>query len=589
MKRHRIIGCLLLWAPCLLSAQDINWWNPATAAATVIEGQAWPDAVKGRYDRLPASSEQEVRDVVWRLSTQSAGLMIRFRSDAEAVQVRYQTTNPTPGLAHMPATGVSGVDLYAISSDGEERWCAGRFTFKDTISYHFNQLVPNDTYHKKGREYRLYLPLYNGVKWMEIGVPAGAAFEVLPVRPEKPVVIYGTSIAQGACASRPGMAWTAILGRKLDRPVINLGFSGNGRLEKEIIHPMATLDAKVFVLDNLPNLTDPVTYPDEEVRQRLLYAVNYLREKRPEVPIVLASHAGYTEQKMNATRRGLYERLNRVLETTFAELKAAGATHLYLIPMEAFGQSIETMVDGTHPSDLGMMRYAEGYETALRRILNEPAGTVSTTRPCTQLRELGGYDWEARHREILEYGRKEAPHTVLIGNSITHYWGGLPYSGRAAGRASWDATFGTGGVLNMGYGWDRIENVLWRVYHGELDGYQAQQIFVMIGTNNLQSNTDEEIVEGWRQLLPAITSRQPGARVYMTGIYPRRNLEQRIHALNLQLAMVAAEYNAAYINPGSVLLDEAGKIVEALFSDGLHPNAAGYEKLGVAYRPYLEK
>jgi GDSL-like Lipase/Acylhydrolase family len=96
--------------------------------------------------------------------------------------------------------------------------------------------------------------LYNSVQWMEIGIQEGTLFNPLPTRKEKPIVVYGTSIAQGGCASRPGMAWPAILGRKLDRPLINLGFSGNGRLEKEVIDLMIEIDAKLFVLDCLPNL-----------------------------------------------------------------------------------------------------------------------------------------------------------------------------------------------------------------------------------------------------------------------------------------------------------------------------------------------
>ena len=109
-------------------------------------------------------------------------------------------------MPHMPATGVSGIDLYATDNNGQERWCAGNYSMGDTIVYNFRGL----SYAAKsgnGFEYQLFLPLYNSVSWMEIGVPADASFRFLPVSQEKPLVIYGTSIAQGACASRPGMAW----------------------------------------------------------------------------------------------------------------------------------------------------------------------------------------------------------------------------------------------------------------------------------------------------------------------------------------------------------------------------------------------
>lgn len=583
----KYIACLLLVSQFAF-AQNIKWWNPESSEFNVLEGQAFRGEVKSFYDRLPASSEGAVRDAVWGLSRHSTGLMIRFRTNSPAIQVRYGVTSERHGMPHMAATGVSGVDLYAVSVDGEERWCAGRYSFKDTIQYNFSDLITTDNYLKKGREYRLYLPLYNGVKWLEIGVEEGSTLEPLRVRDDKPIVVYGTSIAQGACASRPGMAWTAILGRKMDRPLINLAFSGNGRLEDEVMKSVARIDARVFILDCLPNLVNATEYPDEEVSKRLKSAVKLLRGKYPQTPIVLAEHAGYTEEAMNAVRKSSYERLNKVAQSTFQQLKSEGIQQIYLVPKAEFRQSIETTVDGTHQSDLGMMLYAEGYEKALRTILNEPAGEPGTTRPVTQLRELPGYDWELRHRQIMELNRASAPKILTIGNSITHFWGGEPKAYRENGPVSWEKVFGKKQVRNLGFGWDRIENVLWRVYHGELDGFSAEKIFMMIGTNNFQVNTDEEIVAGWRYLVRAIQMRQPAAKIYLTGIYPRRSQEERVKRLNIELAKLAGEFNTIYFDPGKALLGEDGKIVETYFSDGLHPNESGYQRLATEYLPYVE-
>lgn len=583
----RLFALLLLLSSYAM-AQEIKWWNPESSSFNVLEGQGFPGKVKAYYDRLPAESEGKVRDAVWGLSRHSAGLMIRFRTNSPQIRVRYEVTNARHGMPHMPPTGVSGVDLYAVSVDGEERWVAGRYAFKDTVEYNFSNLIPSDNYHKLGREYRLYLPLYNGVKWLEIGVEEGSNFEPLKVRDDKPIVVYGTSIAQGACASRPGMAWTAILSRKMDRPLINLGFSGNGRLEEEVLQPIGEIDAKVFILDCLPNLVSTQDHPDELINQRLKWAVRHLRSKHPHTPIVLAEHAGYTEEAINEVRRNSYQRVNKVLQYTFQELKAEGMQQIYVVPHADFKQSIETTVDGTHQSDLGMMYYAEGYEKALRQILKEPVGKYSTTRPVTQLRELPGYDWEKRHREILELNRKSPPKIVTIGNSITHFWGGIPEAYRKNGPDSWQKLFGNKKVHNLGFGWDRIENVLWRVYHGELDGYQAEKIFVMIGTNNFQLNSDEEIIAGWKHLVRAIKERQPTAQLYLTGIYPRRNQEPRVKKLNLELAQIAGTFDVNFIDPGKSLLNEEGKIVEDFFSDGLHPNEKGYQRLSEMYAPYIK-
>lgn len=584
--------CLGLMLSIQVLAQNSQyvWWNPQTTTFPVVEGQAWPKELKSPYDRLQGRAEKQVRDVVWNLSNQSAGLMIRFRANSSEIKIRY-AVGGKHALPHMPATGVSGVDLYAISSDGDWRWCAGKYAFGDTITYDFKNLAPNDNYHKHGREYRLFLPLYNSVKWLEIGTPEGSEFTPLAVRPDKPIVIYGTSIAQGACASRPGMAWTSILSRKMDRPLINLGFSGNGRLEKEVVDLLGEIDAKVYVLDCLPNL---IIRPDsklglttEEIQKRVTSTVTALRQKRPDVPIVLAEHAGYTDEDINPQSKHYYAEVNEVLKEAFAALKSKGFQNIYLIPKEDFGQTYESTVDGTHPTDLGMLQYANGYEKHLRKVLHEPSGEVSTSRPITQMRELHNYDWEKRHSEIMELNRKAPPSTVVIGNSITHFWGGMPKGPRATGESSWTGTFGKSAV-NMGYGWDRVENVLWRIYHGELDGFSARQIFVNIGTNNLGINTDEEIVQGWKLLIEAIQYRQPKAQLVMMGIYPRRQQEPRVASLNEKLLQLTGDFNVMFLNPGNVFLKQDGKIDESLFSDGLHPNEKGYELLGKAIKPFVK-
>jgi lysophospholipase L1-like esterase len=140
----------------------------------------------------------------------------------------------------------------------------------------------------------------------------------------------------------------------------------------------------------------------------------------------------------------------------------------------------------------------------------------------------------------------------------------------------------------MGYGWDRIENVLWRIYHGELDGFKPKQIFINIGTNNLGLNSDEEIAMGWKLLIEAIKYRQPQAQVVMIGIYPRRQQEQRVAALNEKLVQITGEADVMFIDPGQVFLKSDGKIDESLFSDGLHPNEKGYSLLGNVIKPYVK-
>jgi len=561
------------------SQQDsVQWWNPVENKFPVIEGQAWPDEVLAPFDRLPAKAEKTVRKAVWNLSRHAASLKIRFRSNSEEIVVRYKV-NLRKAMDHMPATGVSGIDLYAKDSDGEMLWCNGRREFSDTITYRFVGLRPNDRYHELGREYRLNLSLYNSIDWLEIGVSKDDYFEPLPVRKEKPIVVYGTSIAHGACASRPGMAWTNILSRKMDRPLVNLAFSGNGRLEKELIDLLVEIDSKVYVLDCLPNLWREEVYDDTELEKRILNSVRQLRKERPDIPILLTEHAGYTDGFINPARMDSYTRVNKIQKATFEKLQNEGILNLHYLAYDELGLQLDDMVDGTHPNDLGMMRYAQSYEIKLRNILNESIGKVSTTLPVTQYREPNNYGWEKRHHEILELNKSNPPKKVILANSIIHFWGGEPKATLAREKESWSDHFTPMGLRNQAYGWDRIENVLWRVYHGELDGFNAEQILVMIGTNNLHLNTDDEIIDGLQLLMKAIKLRQPKAKLILIGLLPRRDNEERVRRLNLGISKLASHLKLSYQDLGGAFLMENKKIEESLFSDGLHPNKAGYLKM----------
>ena len=350
-------------------ADAFTWWNPAGSAFPVIEGQAWPKEVKSPYDRLPARAEQTVRKDVWDLSRHSAGLYIKFRSNADEIRVRYGVTSKGNfGMPHMPATGVSGLDLYAVNHGGEWVWAPGLYHFSDTITYRYANIEVDRQFKGKDGEFRLFLPLYNAVSWMEIGVPAGKTFTPMPLSDEKPVVIYGTSIAQGGCASRPGMAWTAILERQLNCPLINLGFSGNGRLEKPLIDLMTEIDARIYVLDCLPNL---VGTPDKGLENKIWESVKGLQAKRPSTPVLLVEHSlGAGSGIINAKRVEDCERSSKVLRQVFADLKKEGIKNIYLLSNAALGMDINSTVDGSHPTDLGMKQHADAYTKIIRQILH---------------------------------------------------------------------------------------------------------------------------------------------------------------------------------------------------------------------------
>ena len=573
-KLFLILILFLPFSNAISQETNLTWLNPKQSDIGIIEGQAWFNDEIGTYCRLPKKAKEFVRKEVWNLSQNSAGLCIRFRTNSPRVIVRY-TVSGGLSMPHMPATGDSGVDLYAKDSNGAWSWCGAKYSFGDPIKYDYLNLKEVQ-YHKNGREYRLYLPLYNTVENLEIGIPEEKSLEIIPLRQEKPIVVYGTSITQGACASRPGMAWTSILGRAMDRPLINLGFSGNGRFEKPLIDLMTEIEAKMYILDCLPNMTPGSGFTPEDTYSRIIASVKQLRLKRPNTPILLVEHSGYSDGELNKERFAIYSELNKAMKRAFEDLLSANVTDLFLLTKKEINLDLNSYVDGTHPSDLGMMRYANAYEKIIRTILKEPSGNISTTQPVTQLRDLIYYDWEERHQEILDLNKRNPPEICVLGNSIVNYWAGQPEAPIQRGQKSWDKLFASSIVRNMGFGWDRIENILWRVNHDELDGFDAKQIILMVGTNNLAKNTDAEILTGFDTLIEAIKIRQPNSKIMIFAILPRRNQEERIAFLNMKIAQVASSHFVSYANVGDVFLNKDGKIIENLFSDGLHPNQSGY-------------
>ncbi len=555
---------------CFPVGAQYKWHDPLKAGFPVVQNQGWGDEAGMAYNRFPERAKAVVRPDVWNLSRHSAGLAVHFYSNASEITVRYKVSGSLQ-MPHMPATGVSGIDLYSIDSDGAWHFNFGKYAFGDTVSYQYEH-IPGDRYHKLGYEYRLYLPLYNHVEWLEIGVPDSTSFQFIPVGQERPIVLYGTSIAQGACASRPAMAWGTIVQRAVDHPLINLGFSGNGRLEKPVLDLMAEIDARLYMIDCLPNMG---SRSEEEVYQLLMDAVRLLRVKRP-APILLIEHIGHANAKVNTFNSEVATRQNRASRRAYETLTAAGVKDLYYLSREMLDIPLDGWVDYIHLSDFGMQQQALVVEHEIRKILKEPKGILSTTIPVTQRREPGNYEWRKRHEAVLALNSNQPPHAVVIGNSITHFWGGKPDGPRKSGADSWDQFMAPAGYHNLGYGWDRIENALWRVYHGEIDSPSIQQITLTIGTNNTVTDTDDDIIAGFRFLLSAIRLRQPNATIKFVGLLPRRDGEARIEALNLRIRQIAVDNGCLFTDPGRKLLISTGKIDESCFSDGLHPNAKGY-------------
>ena len=356
-----------------------------------VHGSGW-ESLAGRFVRLEDSAEGLVRKPVWDLSRNSAGLSLVFRSNTRRLELSFDVFG-WKGMNHMPATGVSGVDLFAYKPDGEELWCAAKFMpqFKEEyievpatgsqtataqtssdpssaqartvrvtrVAYSFEQI----DYEEGCEEYEwhLYLPLYNTVENFRMAVEEGCRLEWVPRDERQPIVVYGTSIAQGACATRPGMAWTNLVERELRYPVVNLGFSGNGKLEAELFALLDQIDAGVYIIDCLPNIK--VT---DNFEEKLEAGIKLLREHHS-CPILVVDHSGHTNDRTNLSRC-FPDELNRRQAALVKRLRKEGIKQLYYLTRNEIAWDKDSMVEGIHPNDRGMMQQAEAVCGKLRQI-----------------------------------------------------------------------------------------------------------------------------------------------------------------------------------------------------------------------------
>jgi len=324
-----------------------------------IEGKGWNDTV-GPFDRLPARAQRVVRDVIWDLSRKPTGVTARFSAATTAIHARWRLEDPPATAAKFCLTGVAGLDLYGDDGTGTMRWVGAtqQFNSQDARDVLLSGMDGVQ------RDYTLYLPLRAAVERVEIGVPEGAQVSPVPARAGKPIVFYGTSIVHGAGASRAGMTHPAILGRRLNRPILNLGFSGNAIMEPEVAELLAELDPLFYVVDPLPNMNGAA------VAERGEHFIRVLRNARPQTPIVMVEDRTYTNAwiRPDAQERHRYSRTE--FRNVYNRLLASGASGLLYVRGEhLFGDDNDASNDSSHPSDLGFVRMADALEPVLRPLV----------------------------------------------------------------------------------------------------------------------------------------------------------------------------------------------------------------------------
>ncbi len=345
-------------APAAAPAPELEWFD---AKKFTVEGQGFRD-VKSPWDRLPGRAEGVVRPEIWNLSRDAAGILVRFTASTTAIHARWSVTGKSLSGANATPITSSGLDLYARDDAGKWRWAGVGSPTK--LPDNVGALITG--MEAKPREFMLYLPLHNPVSSLEIGIVKGGTIAPAPARPagQKPILFYGTSITHGFSASRSGMTHVAMLGRTFNREVINLGFSGNGRMEPETVKFVAELDPAVFVLDCLPNMTAAQT------AERTVPGVKILREAHPQTPILLVEDRVFDNAYLVKSRRDGHEANHAALREAYATLQAAKVPNIhYLKADDLLGYDSEATIDGSHPTDLGFARQAAEFERVLRPIL----------------------------------------------------------------------------------------------------------------------------------------------------------------------------------------------------------------------------
>ena len=330
-----------------------------------------PFDVYGLYDyrngeqflRMPPEISKTVSSSVDHLSRQTAGGRVRFCTDSSYVafkvvmpKIRY--------MSHMPLSGSGGFDLFVESEDGRETRFGGsvRPSFESEGGYEgiirFNSRVK--------RYITVNFPSYDSVSSLYLGLQNDAMVDHgHKYRNDKPVVFYGSSITQGACASRPGNNYINIISRRLNMDFINLGFSGSAKAEPEMLDYLASLDMSIFVSDydhNAPNV--------EHLEATHFKLYEKIREKHPDIPYIMASRCDFGWE--NKAKDSI-ERRN-VVYNSFRRALALGDQNVYYLDGESMfaGRDRELCtIEGTHPTDIGFLKMADAFEDVIVRIIQE--------------------------------------------------------------------------------------------------------------------------------------------------------------------------------------------------------------------------
>lgn len=379
-----VLTAAMLFCPGRAKADDkTEPWKLVDASDLRIVNKGFNDTER-KYARLPAwvkDSIAEGRDL-WDRQQCSSGLAVRFATDSKRIGVKYELLWDTH-LIHMADTGLKGTDLYIFEGDSVWRHVNTNRPYVKKDDEGNKTKWVESTYVEnldgKMHEYMVYLPLYDSIEELFIKVDSSATITAgnpTLIDPKRRIVAYGTSILQGGCASRSGMAATNIMSRDLNAEIVNLGFSGEGKMDNYVARALAQIpDVDVYLLDPVPNCT-------EMMCDTLTYGfVNTLRTLRPDVPIVMLEGPLYPYYRYDSMFNSYLPAKNAAFHRNYERLKAENPDNLYYVTSDGLdGVEDDGTVDGIHLTDLGFKHYADKMTPILRPILEQSVAAKQTRK-----------------------------------------------------------------------------------------------------------------------------------------------------------------------------------------------------------------
>lgn len=354
MKQILTILCIAISSTLSLFGQEAS----VHYVELPVHGKLFETTYK--YHRVDTTKYNDIPAAVKKLYTNSAGMFVTFKTSAPEIYAKWCVTNRRVGL-NLTAIANKGLDVYIKNAQGNWQYAISKGTIKEC-----EELKVAEHLGLSEKEFLVYLPLFDEMKSLEIGVGEGYTIEELPNPFRKEIVVYGSSIVHGASAGRAGMAYPAIISRRTGLNFVNFGVSGNARIEKEMAHMFADLNPDLFILDCVPNSS-----PDQ-VKERTAYFVEYLRERHPHTPIIMIPSVVRELSFFNQYWGNRVTAQNKQWKEEYQRLIAKGVQHLYYLDDDfLIGEDHEGTTDGTHPNDLGFMRMADKIQPFVLEIMEK--------------------------------------------------------------------------------------------------------------------------------------------------------------------------------------------------------------------------